>query len=85
MPKEITNFHHRQVVVNTYVDEELVNRDGFVFDSVHLENDSLLFIKDAKTLFRIDSLTGMILKKEAIFKNYYSLNGENKKIEIYFP
>ncbi|MED1467836.1 hypothetical protein [Bacillus salipaludis] len=85
MPKEMTKFHHRQVVVNTYVDEELVKRDGFWFDEMIMNGSTIAFIKEGKTVNVIELPKGIILKKEEVFKNYYSLNIENKKIEIYFP
>ncbi|MBI0575925.1 hypothetical protein IEC97_01015 [Neobacillus cucumis] len=85
MPKEITKFHHRQVVVNTYVDEELVKRDGFWFEEIIMNGSTLAFMKEGKTVNEIELTDGIELNKEAVFKNYYSLNIEKKKIEIYFP
>ncbi|WP_026576529.1 hypothetical protein [Bacillus sp. UNC438CL73TsuS30] len=85
MPKEMIKFHHRQVVVNTYVDEELVKRDGFWFEEMIMIGSTIAFIKEGKTINVIELPDGIELKKEEVFKNYYSLNIENKKIEIYFP
>ncbi|MDQ6599248.1 hypothetical protein E2K98_22035 [Bacillus salipaludis] len=82
---EMTKFHHRQVVVNTYVDEELVKRDGFWFEDIIMNGSILAFRKEGKTVNVIELPDGIELKTEAVFKNYYSLNIENKKIEIYFP
>jgi hypothetical protein len=60
-------------------------RDGFWFDHIDLKNGSLYFIKAGLVVYSINHFDEKKLKKEPVFKNFYSLNDAFKKIEIYFP
>jgi hypothetical protein len=84
MIKEITNFQNGQVVVNTYSDDELIKRDGFRFERIIEEQGFLRFIKDGTVVLSIE-IEGKTIKKEPIFKNYFTVKENNQRTEIYFP
>ncbi|MDP4084943.1 MAG: hypothetical protein Q8934_10050 [Bacillota bacterium] len=84
MLKELTKFHHQQVVVNTYNDEELVKRDGIWFEKIVEDNGYLHFVKEGSVILSI-KVEGKELKKEPVFKNFYTVNEHTQRIEIYFP
>lgn len=84
MLEELSKFHHQQVVVNTYLDDELVKRDGFWFEEIVEENGVLQFLKEGRLITNIQ-LEGRLVKKEPIFKNFFTVNENLQRIEIYFP
>ena len=73
-----------QVVVNTYSDDELINRDGFWFEQIVEDHGFLHFVKLGAILLSIE-VEGRILTKEPVFKNFYTINENKQRIEIYFP
>lgn len=84
MLEELTNFHDQQVVVNTYVDDELIKRDGFWFEKIQEENGLLQFFKEGHVISSIE-IKGRLVKKEPVFKNFFTVNENVQRIEIYFP
>lgn len=84
MLKELTTFQNCQVVVNTYVDDELIKRDGFWFEQLKVDHGFLHFFKDDSVILSVEA-EGKKLKKEPVFKNYFTINGNGQRIEIYFP
>jgi hypothetical protein len=84
MIKELTKFQNCQVVVNTYSDDELIKRDGFWFEQINVDQGFLHFFKEGKVVFRVQ-IEGKTIKKEPVFKNYFSINENSQRIEIYFP
>ena len=79
-------FKDRQVVVNTFIDDELKNKDGFIFDHVEILDRSITFLKDKQTVYSISLEIYPNFQALEDFKNYFSFsNDNNDKIEIYFP
>jgi hypothetical protein len=84
MMKELSTFQNRQVVVNTYLDDELIQRDGFWFEQIKVDHRFLQFLKNGSIILSLE-IEGKVLKREPVFKHYFTVNDHNKKIEIYFP
>ncbi|WML44917.1 hypothetical protein [Neobacillus sp. PS3-40] len=84
MIAEITKFQNCQVVINTYSDEELIQRDGFWFEHIVEDHGFLHFIKAGTIVSRIE-VDGRKLTKEPIFKNFYTIRENKQRTEIYFP
>jgi hypothetical protein len=85
MLNDLVKYKERQTIINTYCDEELVNRSGFYFDKIKLENNSILFMKDRILLVQIDLPTHSTIRKDHQFPNYYVVESDFTVIEIYFP
>ncbi len=79
-------FKERQVIVNTFIDDELRNKDGFMFDHIEILDRSVNFVKDEQTVHSISLEIYPTFQALDDFKNYFSFsNDNNDKIEIYFP
>jgi hypothetical protein len=84
MISEIVKFKNQQLVVNTYHEDELIKRDGFWFEKVLEDQGELKFFKEELLLLSLN-MNGKEVRKEPVFKNFYTLNENNNRIEIYFP
>jgi len=79
-------FKNRQVVINTYEDEELISKEGFFYDNVEVKTDKVEFIKNNNISYTIHFQKYPYFKEMDGFKNYFSFsNFNNDKVEIYFP
>lgn len=85
MLNELVKYKDRQTIINEYHDEELVNRSGFHFDKIKLNNNTLQFVKDCITLLQMEIPIHSTIKKDSQFPNYYVLDWDLTVIEIYFP
>ena len=81
----LSHFNNQQVVINFYEDEELVQREGLVFESIQIENNHLHFNKADKILFslQLDEYKEFLQRNE--FKNYFSFINGKQRVELYFP
>lgn len=81
----LTAYTKRQVIINNYVEEELINKDGFMIDFIKIENSNIEFIRNSQTVYSIDikNLSSFTVMKE--FSNYFSLSNGTNRTEIYFP
>jgi hypothetical protein len=80
----LLNLSHRQVIINIYEDEELVERCGFFFDEIVYENDEVRFLRDGKAIFALSaSLQDLSVLPD--FKNYYAFLSGARRVECYFP
>ena len=79
-------FKDRQVIVNTFINDELRNKDGFMFDHIGILDRSITFVKDKQTVYSISLEIYPYFQALEDFKNYFSFSNDNcDKIEIYFP
>ncbi|MFE8697508.1 hypothetical protein ACFYKT_14285 [Cytobacillus sp. FJAT-53684] len=81
----LSHFNNQQVVINFYEDEELVQREGLVFESIQIEDNHLYFNKAGKILFslQLDEYKEFLQRNE--FKNYFSFINGKQRVELYFP
>ena len=81
----LSRFENRQVVLNFYQEDMLVDRVGLFFDTIKVSEDSVHFQKNGDDKYVLDihhydsfqTLTG--------FKHYYSISTDNNRVELYFP
>lgn len=81
----LVTYKERQTIINEYLDEELINRNGFHFDKIETENNSILFLKENTPLKRISFPAHSTLMKDCQFSNLYVIEWDLTVIEIYFP
>ena len=81
----LKNYKDRQVVINQYEDEELVNKDGYFIDYIQIKNNRIELIKNNEPIYSIDLNFFSSFKILEDHHNYFSVSGKNKKLEIYFP
>lgn len=80
-------FHHRQVVINFYDDDELVDRVGFHFDTMTIDTMEVRFIKNDTSIYTLQLNNDMKFVATTEFKNHYRFlqEGTAKRIDLYFP
>jgi len=81
----LSRFANGQTVINTYEEDELVERDGLHFDSLRFRGERLEIYRDGgivKTVVVRPTATFVTL---AGFKDHYAFLDGNSRIEVYFP
>lgn len=79
-------FKNRQVIVNTYIEDELINKDGFLFEKIEIIDERINFVQNQQTKYSISTTKYPIFHALDNFKNFFAFSNEsNEKIEIYFP
>lgn len=82
----ITKYQNRQVVVNWYDEDDfLFERDGFSFEEIKSQTDSLIFFRFNKKCFSIFLDESLTFSNSSDFANHYILHKGTKRVEIYFP
>lgn len=81
----LESYHDRQVVINYYDDEELVERNGFSFSRIKLTEKEIAFCIPDGIDYRIPTTGYVRFQRNNQFPNYYELFYKNNRIEIYFP
>ncbi|MCM3569537.1 hypothetical protein [Neobacillus mesonae] len=80
------DYHHRQVVLNYYQDEDFLwKRDGFHFAAIQVKDRTLVFIKENGPAVQImlnDYQTSSI---STDFQDYFIFRNGKDRLEIYFP
>jgi hypothetical protein len=82
---DLVKYKDRQTVINEYRDEELAKRSAFHFDTIKMNHNSILFVKECNTLLQIDLPSHSTIKKDSQFPNFYVLEWDLTVIEVYFP
>lgn len=81
----LTNYQNRQVILNYYQDDLLQDRDGFHIQTIKLENNHLIFTKQNGKNITINLEPYTDIQINPDFQNYYTLQNNSDKLEIYFP
>ncbi len=81
----LKRFKNQQVIINFYEEEELIQREGLFFDSLQIVGRQIQFIKGSTIVLSIPFGGYMNFSQRTEFKNYYSLEKGNKRVELYFP
>lgn len=79
----LTNYENRQVIINYYEEDGMIDRKGFFFDSIQIHEGEVRFIKGGQILHFLPLAKS--LTKLAGFSNHYSLGEGEQRVEIYFP
>lgn len=83
--QSLIQFKNQQVIINFYEDDELVKREGFFFDSIHIVDSQLQFTKSESLIFSLPLEIGINFSQQYGFKNYYSIIKGADRVELYFP
>ena len=81
----ITRYQNRQVILNYYDEDMLIQRDGFHFESIQLIESYLSFSKKDGSKFTIELTEYPSRYVNNDFQNYYILRSNSNRLEIYFP
>lgn len=81
----LSNYHHRQVILNYYLQDELIGKDGFQFDTIEIAAQNLTILKDEKPLVSIDTSEYPGISKSGTFPNFFVLENNRNRTELYFP
>lgn len=81
----LESFSNRQVVINTYLEEELLDKTGMFLDNIEISEKSINFIRNKEVIYNIDRNKYPNFKYLEGFNNYYELSNDKERLEIYFP
>jgi len=81
----LDRFENRQVVLNFYQEDMLVDRVGLFFDTIKVSKDSVHFQKNGDDKYVLDIHTYDNFHTLMGFKHYYSLSTGDNRVELYFP
>lgn len=81
----LESYSSRQVVINTYLDDELIDKTGLFLDNIETNENSVNFIRNKEIVHTIDRNKYPNFKYLEGFNNYYELSNEKERLEIYFP
>ncbi len=81
----LESFSNRQIVINTYFEEELLDKTGLFLDNIEISEDSVNFIRNKEVIYSIDRNKYPNFKYLEGFNNYYELSNDEERLEIYFP
>jgi hypothetical protein len=82
----LSTFRNRQVVLNFYEEEALIQREGFNFNIIEVTDTQLFFYKENKLIYSINLLDYNTFTISNEFKNYIKLSIDIENwLELYFP
>jgi hypothetical protein len=73
------------MIVNEYLDDELMSRNGFFLEELKVNKDTIYLYRDGMFLYMLDIPENASLKKDGAFPNFYVVEADQKRMEIYFP
>lgn len=76
-------YENRQVIINYFEDGGMIERKGFFFDIIQIDDGEARFIKGGEILHTLPLVKS--IKKLVGFSNHYSLGEGDQRVEIYFP
>lgn len=81
----LESFSDRQVVINTYIEEELLDKTGMFLDNIETNEESVNFLRNKEIIYTIDRKKYPNFKHLEDFNNYYEFSNDKDRLEIYFP
>jgi len=81
----LERFTNRQVVINTYEEEELVERDGLHFDRLLFTGRQLEVYRNGSVVKSVPVRPSATFAALAGFKDHYAFMDGESRIELYFP
>lgn len=83
---QFKTYHHRQVVLNYYDDEDfLYQRDGLFFDTIQLDEQFVSFIKEGKIAYQLSLTEYPNFNVLTDFNHHYLFFNETNHVDLYFP
>lgn len=81
----LENFNNRQIIINEYANEELINRNGFFFKEITVTSCKIRIYKNNQLLYELSIPENFHFWKDGTFPNYFVMEWEAFRTEIYFP
>ena len=81
----LLRYVNRQVVINVYEEDELLSKDGFLFDEICLDGNRIIFIRDKRVLQELMFDDAAQITQLAGFSRHYAIYHEGLRSELYFP
>jgi hypothetical protein len=81
----LLEYANRQVILNVYRGDDLLQRDGYAFDCIRMTRDRLLIIKSDVTVAEAKLSPSTKLVRLPDFPRYYAFELEEIRTELYFP
>lgn len=86
--KEVNSLRflrNRQVVLNFYEDDMMIDREGFFFEQLIVTEACIHFIKEGSVHKNIDLSPYESFSAIPDFPRLFLLNKKGSKVELYFP
>lgn len=83
--QSLSQFKNQQVIINFYEEDELVQREGLFFESIRIGDCRIQFCNEGIIIFALPFDGCMNFTQRTDFKNYYFLEKDNNRVELYFP
>ncbi|WP_102275254.1 hypothetical protein [Cytobacillus massiliigabonensis] len=80
----LIQFKNQQVIINFYEEDELIQREGLFFESIQIVDYQVQFSKGGIIVFSLSFEGYMKFSQRTEFKNYYSLEKDSQRVELYF-
>lgn len=81
----LSRYMNRQLVLNKYVEDELVERDGLHIDHVVYQQERLEIYKDGRLARTIPIAPSAKFIALEGFKDHYAFVEGDSRLELYFP
>nr|WP_304219814.1 hypothetical protein [Fredinandcohnia onubensis] len=85
MLHKLMEYTNQQVVMNWYEDEQLIERNGFFFSCLRVEDNTLHFIKDNEVKQTISLKNYQTIEILPDFRDFFQLTNGAHILQIYFP
>ncbi|MFD1777472.1 hypothetical protein ACFSFW_02095 [Fredinandcohnia salidurans] len=82
---KLMEYTNQQVVMNWYEDEQLIERNGFFFSYLQVEDNTLHFIKDNEVKQTISLKNYQTIEILRDFRDFFQLTNGAHILQIYFP
>ena len=81
----LLRYVNRQVVINVYEEDELLSKDGFIFNEICFNADCIQFIHDSRVIHELKVDDPIHLAQLHGFSRYYAIYHNGLRSELYFP
>lgn len=83
---QIKTYHDRQVVLNYYDEDDFLHqRDGLYFNSIQIDEELILFMKDKQVAYQLSRNEYPHFKVLTDFNHHYLFYNDLYHVDIYFP
>jgi hypothetical protein len=82
---KLMEYTNQQVVMNWYEDGQLIERNGFFFSCLRVEDNTLHFIKDNEVKQTILLMNYQTIEILPDFRDFFQLTNGARSLQIYFP
>lgn len=81
----LLGYVNRQVVINVYDEEELVEREGVAYERIQLEPNRIVFMRNDEKVAQLAYNDQCRFGQLPGFQHHYALKCKSRRTELYFP